>query len=153
MTYKELRDKHQEESNAFPMMFAFSNKQFEEGMIGLGLKPTDTDKIYSLNGTGGYYRKSDAPAFREMLTRHEKELSEAIAGDLTGNGFIFDMFNYELGNHEYCITYDVEPTLECLGLDAEDFNNNPRLQWGLKKACKRQKHPADRRRCLKNGEV
>ena len=48
MTYRELKQKHREEINAFPFMFAFSNKQFIEGMAKLGLEPGDTDKIYDM---------------------------------------------------------------------------------------------------------
>jgi hypothetical protein len=50
--YQELREKQQAELNAFPMFFAFNQKQFEEGMKSLGLKPTDTKKIYKMGHTG-----------------------------------------------------------------------------------------------------
>ncbi len=133
--YSELKRKHQEEFNNFPMVFAFSNKQFEEGMKKLGLKPTDTDKIYSFHGTGGFYRKTDAEALREMSSRHEKEMQGAIDGDTTGKGFIFDMFSYELTNHEYDWTDDLEPTLNSLGLTFEEVNNDKKLLLALKRAC------------------
>jgi hypothetical protein len=132
--YLVMQQKHQEEFNAFPMAFAFSNKQFEEGMARLGLKPTDTDKIYKLGGTGGFYRREDAQKFNKMVNRHDAEMKEAIAGDTTGEGFIFDMFNYELGNHEYIITGSVDDTLDALGLTMEDVKNDIRLAHGLKKA-------------------
>jgi hypothetical protein len=131
--YQELRSKQQAELNAFPMFFAFNQKQFEEGMKSLGLKPTDTKKIYSI-GYGGYYRKSDAPAFHEMFQRHTKELEDAIAADPTGDGFIFDMFDYELANHEYNYTRDPEPTLDALGMTLEQIRTEPRLFHGWKKA-------------------
>ena len=61
-------------------------------------------------------------------------MTEAINADRTGNGFIFDMFNYELANHEYCITLDLTDALLSLGLtDAEIVKSKP-LQTGLKKA-------------------
>jgi hypothetical protein len=127
---------HQEEVNNFPMFFAFNNKQFDEGMRELGLDPKDTDKIYRLGSTGGYYRKTDAPALREMFERHSKEMEDAVKADTTGEGFIYDMFIYELANHEYCITYDLEPTLDALGLTLDEVNENPALLAGLKKAKK-----------------
>lgn len=132
--YQELREKQQAELNAFPMFFAFNQKQFEEGMKNLGLKPTDTKKIYKIGNTGGFYRKSDAPAFREMFMRHTKEREDAIAADPTGDGFIFDMFDYELANHEYNYTHDPEPTLDALGLTMEQVRAEPRLFHGWKKA-------------------
>lgn len=132
--YQELREKQQAELNAFPMFFAFNQKQFEEGMKSLGLKPTDTKKIYKMGHTGGFYRKSDAPAFHEMFLRHTKELEDAIKADPTGDGFIFDMFDYELANHEYNYTHDPEPTLDALGLTLEQVRAEPRLFHGWKKA-------------------
>ena len=65
-----------------------------------------------------------------------EEKQDAIAADLTGDGFIFDMFVYELANHEYCITYDLEDTLDALGLTAEQINADKRLTHGLNKAIK-----------------
>lgn len=132
--YQELHDKQQAEVNAFPMFFAFNAKQFEEGMKSLGLKPNEVKKIYKLGNTGGFYRKSDAPAFHEMMMRHSKEKADAIAADPTGDGFIFDMFDYELSNHEYGYTHDPEPTLDALGLTMEQIKSDPRLFHGWKKA-------------------
>lgn len=136
-TYLELKQQHQKEVNEFPMQFAFSDEQFKEGMKKLGLESTDTDKIYSL-GMGGFYRKSDAQTLREMFNKHDKEMKEAIENDETGEGFIFDMFNYELGNHEYCYTGSVSQTLDALGFTIDEINNNPKLLHGLEKACKYQ---------------
>ena len=136
-TYKVLKEKRQQEVNSFPIAFAFSDQQFDEGMRKLGLNPTDTDKVYSIGG-GGFIRKTDSNALHEMFERHEREIQEAIAADITGEGFIFDMFNYELDNHEYVITYDVTDTLEALGLTVDDINNNPLLAKGLELARKAQ---------------
>lgn len=134
--YAEMRDRHQKEVDAFPMMFAFNQKQFDEGMKKLGLEPTDTDKIYSI-GYNGYIRKTDSDAFGEMLTRHSEDMEKAVAADTTGEGFIYDMFCYELSNHEYSYTHDVSDTLDCLDLTMEKVNADKRLLHGLKKAMKR----------------
>mgnify|MGYP003310686800 CR=1 FL=1 len=134
--YAELKDRQQKEVDAFPMMFAFSRKQFDEGMKRLGLEPTDTDKIYSL-GNGGFIRKTDSDALSEMLNRLSEEMEKAIAEDTTGEGFIYDMFCYELSNHEYSYTHDVSDTLDCLGLTMEKVNADERLLHGLKKAMRR----------------
>lgn len=133
--YLELHEKQQAEVNAFPMFFAFNRKQFDDGMKSLGLDPNDVKKIYSL-GNGGYIRKSDAPAFSEMLDRLHKEMEDAIAADPTGDGFIFDMFDYELANHEYNYTHDPKPTLETLGLTMEQIKADPRLLHGWRKAAR-----------------
>lgn len=134
-TYKVMKDKHQKEVNDFPMFFAFNNKQFNEGMKKLGLKPSETDKVYQLKGINGFYRKSDAPALREMFNRHDEEMKKAIESDDT---FIYDMFYYELGNHEYVITYSIVDTLDALNLTLDEVMKDKRLMDALKKACKAQ---------------
>ena len=73
--------------------------------------------IYSL-GSGGYILKTRSVDFRDMLDRHagaikelrknEKELIKAIA--------------YELNNHEYNYTGDIEPALDALNLTASEIN-------------------------------
>lgn len=134
--YKELHDRHQAEINAFPFGFAFSQEQFDKMMVDrFNLEPTDTDKIYSIGG-GGYIRKEDHQAMCEMIERHAKEKKDAIAADLTGEGYIYDMFVYELANHEYMITMTSDDTLDALGLTWEDVKADSRLSHGLKKAKK-----------------
>ena len=135
MKYLELKQRQQKEVNDFPFGFAFSNQQFKEMMEKFGLKETDTDKIYSI-GAGGYIRKSDSNAFDEMFKRHRKEIEDEIEKDKKGTGFIYSMFSYELANHEYCITYDIEPTLDALGLTLDEINKKENLLNGLRKALK-----------------
>lgn len=101
--------------DAFPLGAAFSKEQFEKMMQGWGLTVNDVDKICSL-GCGCFIRKSDKERFLEMSARFKKEMQDAIAADKTGDGFIYEMFLYELANHEYCITYDYEETFDALSL-------------------------------------
>ena len=139
--YAELKQRQQAEFDAFPMQFAFSQKQFAEGMAALGLSPTDTDKIYKAPG-GGFYRREDGPHLEAMMERFDRELAEAIAGDKTGNGFIYEMFLYELDTHEYGYTMDTEETLCALGYTAKQILGDPRLKRGIEKAateiCRRE---------------
>ncbi len=128
--YAALRKEQEKEIDAFPFMWAFSQKQFEEGMAKLGLEPTDTDKIYSI-GNGGYIRKTDAKRMGEMFTRHTEQMQAAINADPTGEGFVADMFLYEMDNHEYSYTHDIEPVLEALGLTAEEVTASKKLRHGL----------------------
>lgn len=134
-TYQQLKDRQQKEFDAFPLGSAFSNQQFQQMMEKWGLTVNDTDKIMSIGG-GCYIRKSDKESFCALINRLEKEKQDAITQDKTGDGFIFDMFLYELGNHEYCITYDLDDTLDALGLTAEKINADNRLLHGLNKAIK-----------------
>ena len=132
-TYEQLKNKQQKEVDAFPLGAAFSNQQFAEMMNKWGLTVNDTDKIVSI-GYGCFIRKIDREAFHEMFARHKKEIKDAIQADKTGDGFICDMFLYEMGHHEYCITCDLTDTLDALNLTAEEINANTRLVHGLQKA-------------------
>ena len=55
--YQELRDRQQEEVNAFPMFFAFDQRQFAEGMRRLGLRHSDMNQVYAIPGTARSLRR------------------------------------------------------------------------------------------------
>lgn len=131
--YADLKQRQQQEFGTFPMQYAFSNQQFAEGMAALGLKPADTDKIYKVPG-GGFYRREDGSRLKTMIDRFDQELHEAVAGDKTGDGFIYEMFLYELENYEYGCTMDLSETLDALGYTPEDIQADPRLSHGLERA-------------------
>lgn len=115
------------------MMWAFNNDQFAQGMKKLGLQETDTDKIYRI-APGGFIRKTDADKLDEMFTRHTKERKEAMATDIDGTSYLFQMFRYELANHEYSYTGDAEETLDALGLTYGDVNSSPAMRAALNAA-------------------
>lgn len=131
--YADLKQRQQEEFDAFPMQFAFSDRQFAEAMAALGLTPADTDKVYKAPG-GGIYRREDGPRLKEMMDRFDRELQSAIADDPTGDGFIYEMFLFELGNHEYCCTGDLSKTLYALDYTPDGIQADPRLSHGLERA-------------------
>jgi hypothetical protein len=134
--YKELNDRIQKEVNELPLGFAFSNEQFEQMMNKWGLTVNDTDKIYRIGG-GGFIQKSDYSRMTETFDRHKQWLKDAVAADPDGTGFIFDMFSYELRNHEYAYTGDAEDTLDALGFTYEDLENDARLAHGFRLACEK----------------
>lgn len=132
--YMELKERQQQEVNALPLGFAFSEKQFNEMMVGWGLDPEkDLDKIVSI-GYGGFIQKKDRTIMHETFDRHKREMKEAIAADPTGEGFIFGMFLRELENHEYGYTGDMTDALEALGFTAQEVVDDPRLNRGISKA-------------------
>lgn len=133
--YDEIKEKHQKRVNEFPFMFAFSNEQFDKGMKELGLDPSDTDKIVSIGG-GGFIRKTDIENYNKMWDELRKEHNDLIEADKTGDGYIKDMFVSELENHEYCITYELDDTLDALELTYEQVINSPTLKHGLELARK-----------------
>lgn len=127
--YMELKSKHEQQVNDFPMTFAFSNKQFEEAKEKLGVK--DNKELLSL-GSGGLIRKTDNEAYGKLLVGMTKDTTEAVQDD----EYLYQGFLYELGNHEYCITGDPEVTLDCFNLTLEEVKNDPRLLWLFVKAKK-----------------
>ena len=129
MNYQEFDKRTQNEFNSLPLMFAFTNKQFEEGKAKLGVK--DDKELYSI-GAGGFIKKVDAHLLDEMIDRHNKEYEELMQND----EFAYSAFYYELGNHEFCITLDPEDTLEALCLTAEEVADDPRLMKIFLKAKK-----------------
>lgn len=133
--YQLLKQKQQKEFSQFPMFFAFSEKQFNEGMAKLGLSPTETDKIYSF-GAGGFYKKSDSKKLRDMLDRFDEELISVINDKISGKKFCFDMFSYELANHEYGYTGDLQETIDAVGYTLDEINANKNLINGLARAVK-----------------
>ena len=113
--------------NNFPMAFAFSNEQFEKAKEKLGV--TSKDELLS-TPSGGMIRKIDKQAFTDMHKEMDRLHEEMMKDDIAlCQGFI-----YELGNHEYIITYDPSDTLDCFGLDIEKINNDERLKRIFKKA-------------------
>jgi len=133
--YTELKSKHQAEVDAFPFGFAFNQKQFDEMMTKWGLDPKNTGAIFSIGG-GGYIRRTDADAMHKMFDRHEAERKAAMQDD----EYLYQMFNYELANHEYGYTQDLTDTLEALGLTIDEINANPRMADALKRAIATQEN-------------
>lgn len=135
-TYAEMKKRHSDEFNAFPIKFALEEKDFKRSMEELGLTENDTDKIVGLGEGRGFISKKDAPKFIEMIKRHNEELEKAIKEDKTGEGFIKEMFRYELNSHEYYVSGEYDEILRTLKLTMEDINNNPKLKRGLELARK-----------------
>jgi len=134
--YVEMKSRHQQEVNDFPMVFAFNEQQFAKAMHKLGLNPEDTHLIYRFGDTGGFYLRSDADKLKAMLDRHQHERDEAIASDKKGKSYIYYMFRHELENHEYDYTEDLEDTLAAVGLTMEAIEGNKALKRGLDLAIK-----------------
>lgn len=138
--YLEMKNRQQKEFDEFAnknMFFAFSDKQFEEGMQKLGLQKDDTDKIYRTIG-GGFVLRTASKEMNNIFKRHEQERKDAIEADKDGTGFIYDMFDYELANHEYGYTGDSEEAVEALGLTYEEIEQDVRLKEAFNKAKKHQ---------------
>ncbi len=134
--YVELKKRQQKRVDDFLhkyAFFAFSEKQFKEGLQKLG---TTEDKLTALAGLGGFILTEHLPEFKEILRQNAAEQQKAIEDTLTGGEFAYQMFLYELANHEYSYTGDYIETLDALGYSVEDVTSNPVLLDALDRARK-----------------
>lgn len=121
--YLAIKKQIREESNAFPYGFAFSDEQFDHMMEQWGYDPADTDKIIRV-WSGAFIRKADKPALLEMYRRHDKMREDALAGDKTGEGYIYEGLLYEMQDHEYLYSNDAETVLDAVGLSLKDLEES-----------------------------
>lgn len=125
--YSTFKKSKQQKVDEFPMMFAFSQEQLEEGKARLGV--TDNKELLSI-GAGGFIRKSDREEFDNLFIQLDKELAE----NLNDDEFLYEAFLYELANHEYCYSWDLTDSLAVLGLTVEQVKADDRMYSILKKA-------------------
>lgn len=138
--YEELKNKHLKEIAAFPMKVAFCDGQFKEVVDEWDLSfDENSDNYYGKQliplGFGKYIRKKDARAFNNMLNHHRKEHLKAIEKDTTGEGYIYDMFVYELQKHKYKYTSRVDEILKALNISMETLLQNAVMSQAFAKAC------------------
>lgn len=113
--YLELIEKQRKELEEFPIAYAFSDKQLEEALVKLGAKK---EECVTVAGHGDIMKKTDVPAFFDMMKRHREELHEAIKDE----EFAEAAFLYEMDNHEYAINWDGDAdVLACFNLSEDDL--------------------------------
>ena len=136
-TYKQMKDRHQAEVNALPLAFAFSRNQYREKLAEWNITEEEAKAgaIIGIGG-GGFIRSGDKDLVIGTFERIHDEEQAAIKADQDGTGFIYEMFLYELNNHEYSYTGDISETLDALSITADDLENSEALRNGLKKAVK-----------------
>ena len=130
-SYRQMQERHQKEMNSFPIAFAYSDQQFNDGMRGLGLDPSETDKVVSVF-YGAFIRREDNDALMEMLERHSKEERDAFIKN--EDDWAYHAFRYELANHEYSYTSDYEPALEACGFTLDELKQYPDLVVSFRRA-------------------
>ena len=112
MNYSELKQKHTETLNDFPMFFAFGQGQFAEGLVQLGVKE---EELSSISG-GGFIRSADAEEYLSMFRAFRAESKAYMLDD----AFLTDAIKYELANHEFGYTGDPSDALDVLGITLKD---------------------------------
>ncbi|MBF0795189.1 DUF7659 family protein [Mammaliicoccus lentus] len=129
-TYLEFKERTKKETEQFPMFFAFDNEQLKEGKK--EINASDDDKLLAIGG-GGYIKVEDKQNLLDLFDSHEQEHKSNM---LANDDYVYHMVKYELGNHEFVITYDTTDTFRACGLTKELLNNNPQLQEVVNKAVK-----------------
>lgn len=134
-TYTEMKARHQKEVNALPLGFAFSFDQWHDLLNKWGITEEEAKAGAVLClGKQALIKATDKDFVIGTFKRIHDEEQAAIKADTTGEGFIYQMFVYELNNHEFSYTADVDETLEELKLTREDIKKDPALKHGLLKA-------------------
>lgn len=118
--YIQSKESKHERFNNFDMFFAFDNEQFNKGLEKLEI---NSDEIVSI-GMSGFIRKSDVSTFNEMMESFKDEHIKNMKND----DYVYHMFKYEMGNHEYIITYDDEEILDVCDVDQDLFIADERLK-------------------------
>ena len=114
--YLDLKKRHEQELNDFPIAYAFNDEQLKEALIKLGATKEECVTVF---GHGDIVKKENAPKFIAMLKRHTKEVRDAVTND---KDLAVAAFLYEMNNHEYCINYDGDgDVLGCFGLEWDDL--------------------------------
>ena len=120
--YKIWKDEKAEELKKVPIRWAFDDKQLENVLNDWGLTKDDLDQVYSI-GCGGLMRKVDIPIYKEYLKNYDLENKKQ------DKRFFVDMLLYELNNHEYGYTRDLEDTLDACQISAKDLQDEKIVDW------------------------
>jgi hypothetical protein len=118
MTYTELEKKAEERISSVPIVWGFSDEQIREGAKKLGFEVTELKAI----GAGGYMRPQDKHLLDKAYDDSYAERQEWMK-DLKNLQYAFE---YELANHEYCITYDDAETWRAVGISMKDSTKEQR---------------------------
>ena len=131
--YKQLRDQLQKQYDALPIKYAYSEIQFKNMLKQFETEAGGRVRLLYI-GQGAYILAQDEKLIDEFLKSSDRELAEAMKDD----DFLYDAFNYELANHEFCYTDDISDALDALGLSWEQIKDDQRIMKILKRACENQ---------------
>ena len=138
--YKKLSDDHQRRVSEFLdkyAFFAFNDRQFSDGLQRLGLTREDAGtKLVRMGDTGGFMLREHIDEYRTLSETIAAETDAAVHDPTTGAKFAYDMFYYELANHEYSYTGRADDALDALGYTWDDVRKDETLKTALEQAAK-----------------
>lgn len=140
--YLEIKNNNQKRFDDFSekhiyWVFAFSNKEFDEKLKEHNLTK---DNIISI-GAGGFIKKEHKNLYLKEMNRLYK--NDAFIQVKNDDAEVKKAFIYELANHEYCITYNLDDTLDALGITFEELKNDERLLKIMNQARKEYLNDSD----------
>ena len=131
MRYYEIKQKNQKKYDDFINNYgfvAFDNGQFEDGKNKLNVKDNkELVRVYA----GLFLLKEKVDALNGLMVKLDKELKEKLLNDKV---LLKDAFIYELANHEYCITYDIDDAIDALPFTLQEIKENELLKNTLLEA-------------------
>ena len=136
MKYYEFKEKNNKAFHDFiskNVFFAFSDKQFKEGLEKFNIKENEVaDKLYRYVG-GGFMLKSAAQEEKQILKRQHRIQNKYF------NNYknLVDALEYEMNNHECGYTGSYAEGLYALGYSWKDLEKNKRLRKAYIEAKKR----------------
>ena len=99
-SYQEYRKQRQDEFNALPIRWAFSDEQFERIVEETG---AEVPQDFARFPYGGFFLKKDKPAIDAWLAK-----PDPLPEYLKDYDWAFQAFLYEMGNHEYHINWQAD---------------------------------------------
>lgn len=122
-SYLELQKKQRKDLEEFPIAYAFNEEQLEQALIKLGAKK---EECVTLWNCGDIMKKTDVPAFKEMMKRHREEIFELLKDKQAAE----EAFLYEMDNHEYAINWSGDDdVMACFNIDHDKLD-----EMGLREA-------------------
>lgn len=114
--YLKLQKKQRKDLEEFSIAYAFNEEQLERALEKLGAKK---EECVTLLNCGDVMKKTDVPAFKEMMRRHREEIYELLKDEKAAE----EAFLYEMDNHEYAINWSGdEDVLACFNLDEKKLD-------------------------------
>ena len=109
--YLNIRKKHDQELDDFPIKYAFSDEQLKDVLKELD---ADIDECTSVAGIGDVIRKKDVPDYINMIKRQKDEIDELTKD----HDLMYEAFLYEMDNYEYAINWEGDAeVLGCFGMN------------------------------------
>lgn len=133
--YNKYKENRQNAFNKLPIYWAFGEGQFQELLKKLNLKdtPEDLKKLITI-GHGGIMKKCDLYLLKNYETTFSKD---KLLFWLNNNfQFAYSAFQYEMDNHEFSLTYDIDVIFSALDITYDDIYINAMLRLAFLRAKK-----------------